>query len=92
MVTTAENNHIEQLSAAQMRAGYNGGATIVYRDAVRVGLGLAVVANGHFAGRVDVRAAPGLDWCVIGTQDAADNRAIREKVRALAAALQPGTP
>jgi hypothetical protein len=87
MVTTAENDHIEQLSAAQMRRGYNGGATIVYRDAARVGLGLAVVANGHFAGPVDVRLSPKLDWCVIGTQEAADNKAIRAKVTALAAAL-----
>lgn len=89
MVTTADNNKIEQIAAALINDGYHGGSTIVYRDAVKVGLGLAVVANGHFAGAVAARVAPGLGWCVIGTRNADDNKAIRAKVAALAEALRP---
>lgn len=89
MVTTAENDRIEQISAAQMGRGFDGGPVIVYRDAMRVGLGLATVANGHFAGKVDVRLAEGLHWCVIATQNPADNKTIRDTVKTLAAILCP---
>lgn len=81
--TPAEENRIEAICNTQIKKGFNGAAPIVYRDLTRVGLGLAVIANNIFAGQIDIQLSPRLNWCVITTQNAADNKRIREKVAAL---------
>lgn len=88
MLNPAIENRIEVIAHAHQEAGLDGGSPIVYRDPVRAGLGLAVVANGHFAGKVDMRISTDYSWCVIGTSNPSDNAAIRSKVTAMHASLQ----
>ena len=83
---------IERIAAEFNEAGLNGGPIIVYRDSMRVGLALAVLAQKKFSGEVKATCGGKLGWCVIGTAKRQDNDGFRAIVTTLTHQLEKLKP